>query len=53
MTRFVVDAGAVLHMAGEELEVAPEHELLAPTLLRSQVVWRIVAVADIGARGRS
>jgi len=38
MTRFVVDAGAVLHLASEEVEVAHEHELLAPTLLRSQTL---------------
>lgn len=38
MTRFVVDAGAVLHLAGEGIEVSSEHELLAPTLLRSQVL---------------
>jgi predicted nucleic acid-binding protein len=38
MTRFVVDAGAVLHLASEGIEVAGEHELLAPTLLRSQTL---------------
>ena len=38
MTRFVVDAGAVLHLAQEDIEVAAEHELLAPTLLRSQTL---------------
>jgi predicted nucleic acid-binding protein len=38
MTRFVVDCGAVLHLATEEIEVAPDHELLAPTLLRSQTL---------------
>jgi len=38
MTRFVVDCGAVLHLAAEEIEVASEHELLAPTLLRSQTL---------------
>ena len=38
MTRFVVDCGAVLHLAGEEIEVPAEHELLAPTLLRSQTL---------------
>src|SRR5687768_9644910 len=36
MTRFVVDCGVVLHLASEEVEVPAEHELLAPTLLRSQ-----------------
>ena len=38
MTRFVVDAGAVLHLVGEEIEVSAAHELLAPTLLRSQTL---------------
>jgi predicted nucleic acid-binding protein len=38
VTRFVVDAGVVLRLAREELEVAAGHELLAPTLLRSQVL---------------
>jgi predicted nucleic acid-binding protein len=38
MTRFVVDCAAVLHLASEGIEVAPEHELLAPTLLRSQTL---------------
>jgi predicted nucleic acid-binding protein len=38
MTRFVVDCGVVLRLASEEIEVSPEHELLAPTLLRSQTL---------------
>lgn len=38
MTRFVVDAGAVLHLVSEGIEVSPDHELLAPTLVRSQVL---------------
>ena len=38
MTRFVVDSSAVLHLATEPIEVAGEHELLAPTLLRSQTL---------------
>jgi predicted nucleic acid-binding protein len=38
VTRFVVDCGAVLHLASEEIEVPAEHELLAPTLLRSQTL---------------
>lgn len=38
MTRFVVDAGAVLHLASAGLEVSDRHELLAPTLLRSQTL---------------
>jgi predicted nucleic acid-binding protein len=38
VTRFVVDCGVVLHLASEEIEVPAEHELLAPTLLRSQTL---------------
>jgi predicted nucleic acid-binding protein len=38
MTRFVVDAGAVIQLASEAFEVPAEHELLAPTLLRSQTL---------------
>jgi predicted nucleic acid-binding protein len=38
MTRFVVDCGVVLHLASEGIEVPAEHELLAPTLLRSQTL---------------
>jgi predicted nucleic acid-binding protein len=38
MGRFVVDASAVLHLAGAGVEVATGHKLLAPTLLRSQVL---------------
>lgn len=38
MTRFVVDPGAVLHLAANHTEPSAEHELLAPTLLRSQVL---------------
>jgi predicted nucleic acid-binding protein len=38
MTRFVVDCGVVLHLASEKIEIAAEHELLAPTLLRSQTL---------------
>ena len=36
--KFVVDAGAVLELASAGTEISAEHELLAPTLLRSQVL---------------
>ena len=38
MARFVVDCGVVLQLASEEIVVSAEHELLAPTLLRSQTL---------------
>lgn len=38
MARFVVDSGVVLRLVSEGSEVPAEHELLAPTLLRSQTL---------------
>ena len=38
MTRYIVDARAVIHLASERIAVASGHELLAPTLLRSQTL---------------
>jgi predicted nucleic acid-binding protein len=38
MTRFVVDSTAVLQLARRGIEVPSKHELLAPTLLRSQTL---------------
>jgi predicted nucleic acid-binding protein len=38
MTRFIVDASAVLHLASAGVEDPGGHELLAPTLLRSQTL---------------
>jgi predicted nucleic acid-binding protein len=49
MTRFVVDAGAVLHLASAKVEVAGAHELLAPTLLRSQTLSALHEAVHRGA----
>ncbi len=46
MTRFVVDASAVLHLANAGIEVPGEHELLAPTLLRSQTLSALYEAAQ-------
>lgn len=48
MTRFVVDAGVVIHLAIAGIDISPEHELLAPTLLRSQT---LSALHEAVARG--
>ena len=55
MTRFVVDASVVIHCASDRIDVAGAHELLAPTLLRSQslsmlheAVHRGEIPADVG-----
>jgi predicted nucleic acid-binding protein len=38
MTRFVLDASAVIHLASAGVKVRGTHKLLAPTLLRSQTL---------------
>lgn len=38
MSRFVVDCETLLRIAAGEIEVAPEHTLVAPTLVRSQAL---------------
>ena len=38
MARFVVDCGTVLQLVSDGVDVAAEHELLAPTLLPSQTL---------------
>ena len=53
MTRYVVDAGAVLELAAAGGRIAPGVELVAPTLLRSQVLSRLheaVARGELDAR---
>jgi predicted nucleic acid-binding protein len=48
VTRFVVDCGVVLHLASEAIEVPISHQLLAPTLLRSQTLSTLHAAAHRG-----
>ena len=49
--RFVVDCGVVLHLVSEEIEVSPGHELLAPTLLRSQTLSALHEAVHRGELG--
>lgn len=48
MTRFVVDCGVVLRLAEEGIEVRAGHELLAPTLMRSQTLSELHAAVHRG-----
>jgi predicted nucleic acid-binding protein len=48
LTRFVLDAGAVLELARSETEVSEAHELLAPTLLRSQTLSALHEAVQLG-----
>jgi predicted nucleic acid-binding protein len=48
LTRFVVDCDTLLRIASGEVEVAPEHQLLAPTLVRSQALSALYEAARRG-----
>ncbi|MGA9161561.1 MAG: hypothetical protein WB297_11965 [Actinomycetota bacterium] len=48
MTRFVVDCETLLRIAAGETEVAAEHTLVAPTLVRSQALSALYEAARRG-----
>ena len=48
MTRFVVDCETLLRIASGEVEVAAGHELVAPTLVRSQTLSALYEAAGRG-----
>ena len=48
MSRYVVDASVVLHLLGEGIEVPTRHELLAPTLIRSEVLQALYGAVRSG-----
>jgi indolepyruvate ferredoxin oxidoreductase alpha subunit len=48
MTRFVIDCETLLRVAAGEIEVASEHQLVAPTLVRSQALSALYQAARRG-----
>ena len=48
MTRFVVDCETLLRVAAGEIEVAAGHQLVAPTLVRSQALASLYEAARRG-----
>jgi predicted nucleic acid-binding protein len=52
MTRFVIGADVALHLARLKAKVPAEHQLLAPTLIRSQVLAELYARVQRGELDR-
>jgi predicted nucleic acid-binding protein len=48
VTRFVVDCETLLRVASGEITVAPEHQLVSPTLVRSQALAALYQAARNG-----
>ena len=53
MTRFVVDCDTLLRIAAGEIEVAAGHQLVAPTLVRSQALAALYQQARRGDISRA
>lgn len=53
MTRFVVDCATLLQIAAGEIDVAAEHQLVAPTLVRSQALAALYEAERRGEISRS
>jgi hypothetical protein len=49
VTRFVVDCDTLLRIAAGEIEVAAGHQLVAPTLVRSQALYQAARRGEISA----
>jgi predicted nucleic acid-binding protein len=48
LSRFVVDCDTLLRIAAGEIEVAPGHQLVAPTLVRSKALAALYVSARRG-----
>jgi predicted nucleic acid-binding protein len=48
VTRFVIDCETLLRISAGEIEVAPGHQLVAPTLVRSQALSALYRAARRG-----
>ena len=53
MTRYVIEPEVALTLAGREAEIPPRHQLLAPTLLRSQVLAQLFVEVQRGNLSRN
>jgi predicted nucleic acid-binding protein len=53
VTRYGIDADVALRLAREEAAVAAEHRLVAPALLRSQVLTRLYTAVRAGELTRT
>lgn len=52
MTRYVIDAGTAIRLASDQVALLPDDELLAPTLIRSQVLSQVQRAVRAGHRER-
>jgi predicted nucleic acid-binding protein len=48
MTRYVIDAPTLLHIVANGVEVRPEHQLVAPNIIRSQALSSLLVAVQRG-----
>ena len=49
MTRYVIDAPTLVHVVSEGITIHPDHQLVAPSSLRSQALGRLLTQVRAGA----
>ena len=42
MARYVIDAATLLHLVAEDVQASPTHRIVAPNLIRSQALSRLL-----------
>jgi predicted nucleic acid-binding protein len=50
MTRFTIDAPTLLHLVDSQLAVNPDHQLVAPSSIRSEALTRLLRDVRAGRR---
>lgn len=48
MTRYVIDAPTLLHLVAHEVPVSPRHQIVAPSLIRSQALTLLLEAVRRG-----
>jgi predicted nucleic acid-binding protein len=48
MTRYVIDVRTLLHIVTNGVSVSPEHQIVAPSLIRSQVLSLLLGAVQRG-----
>jgi predicted nucleic acid-binding protein len=48
VARYVIDASTLLHLVAEDVQVSPEHQIVAPNMIRSQALSLLLEAVTRG-----
>ena len=52
MTRYVIDATTLLHVVANDVRISPRHQIVAPSLIRSQALSLLLEAVRQGTLPR-